>query len=133
LIFSGGLSFQFSGNALSRMAIKNHVKFSKLNAFSWESNWEIKTAPKDELQDLLATVVCNQLDAEKENLKLETDLSDLDADSVDVVAILNSLESEFKKKYNKDVGIPNEKLGSVKKFGDLMNVVYDSFLACERK
>jgi acyl carrier protein len=115
------------------MAIKNHVKFSKLNAFSWESNWEIKTAPKDELQDLLATVVCNQLDAQKENLKLETDLSDLDADSVDVVAILNSLESEFKKKYNKDVGIPNEKLGSVKKFGDLMNVVYDSFLACERK
>lgn len=118
---------------LNKVSQANLMKSTRLFAFSWESNWQVKTASKNDLQDLLSTVVCNQLDADKENLKLETDLSDLDADSVDVVAILNSLEGEFKKKYNKEVGIPSEKLGTVKKFGDLMNVVYDAFLAAESK
>jgi acyl carrier protein len=53
--------------------------------------------------------------------------------SVDLIAIFQNLENEFKKKYDKKLAVPSEKLGSVKKFGDLMNVVYEAFHSTEGK
>ena len=68
--------------------------------------------------DKVKAILAEQLDVEAETLSLETDIGkDLNADSLDVVEILMSLEDEF------DVEIPDEEIENIKTIGDLVEYI----------
>jgi acyl carrier protein len=102
----------------------------------WEMNWELKRVNKDELFEITKDVIGNQLDeVDKTALSLETNLSaDLDADSVDVVAILLALEERFKEgSETKRTVMPTDKLSEIKYVADLVTVMYEVLLEIEKK
>lgn len=68
--------------------------------------------------DKIKTILAEQLDVEAESLTLETDIAkDLNADSLDVVEILMSIEDEF------SVEIPDEEIENIKTIGDLVEYI----------
>ncbi len=68
--------------------------------------------------DKIKTILAEQLDVEADTLTMETDIAkDLNADSLDVVEILMSLEDEF------DVEIPDEEIENIKTIGDLVEYI----------
>lgn len=63
-------------------------------------------------------ILCQQLDVEEEKVTMEANISDdLNADSLDVVDMLMSLEDEF------DVEIPDEEIENIKTVGDLVHYI----------
>ena len=63
-------------------------------------------------------VVAEQLDAEVEDMTMETSLmKDLDADSLDAVEIIMALEDEF------DIEIPDEEAEKFKNIGDIVSYI----------
>lgn len=63
-------------------------------------------------------VVAEQLDAEVEDMTMETSLmKDLDADSLDAVEIIMALEDEF------DVEIPDEDAEGFKSIGNIVDYI----------
>ena len=68
--------------------------------------------------DKIKSILAEQLDVDAEELTLETDIArDLNADSLDVVEILMSLEDEF------SVEIPDEEIENIKTIGDLAEYI----------
>lgn len=68
--------------------------------------------------DKVKTILAEQLDVDAQTLSMETDIAkDLNADSLDVVEILMSLEDEF------DVEIPDEEIENIKTIGDLVEYI----------
>ncbi|MBE6787328.1 MAG: acyl carrier protein [Ruminococcaceae bacterium] len=68
--------------------------------------------------DKIKTILADQLDVDAETLTMETDIAkDLNADSLDVVEILMSLEDEF------NVEIPDEEIENIKTIGDLVEYI----------
>ena len=68
--------------------------------------------------DKIKTILAEQLDVDAETLTMETDIAkDLNADSLDVVEILMSLEDEF------SVEIPDEEIENIKTIGDLVEYI----------
>lgn len=68
--------------------------------------------------DKIKTILAEQLDVEAETLTMETDIAkDLNADSLDVVEILMSIEDEF------SVEIPDEEIENIKTIGDLVEYI----------
>lgn len=68
--------------------------------------------------DKIKTILSEQLDVEVDSLSLETDIAkDLNADSLDVVEILMSIEDEF------SVEIPDEEIENIKTIGDLVDYI----------
>lgn len=68
--------------------------------------------------DKIKTILAEQLDVDAETLSLETDIAkDLNADSLDVVEILMSIEDEF------NVEIPDEEIENIKTIGDLVEYI----------
>ncbi len=68
--------------------------------------------------DKIKSILAEQLDVDVEELTLETDIAkDLNADSLDVVEILMSLEDEF------SVEIPDEEIENIKTIGDLAKYI----------
>ena len=68
--------------------------------------------------DKIKSILAEQLDVDVEELTLETDIArDLNADSLDVVEILMSLEDEF------SVEIPDEEIENIKTVGDLISYI----------
>ncbi len=68
--------------------------------------------------DKIKSILAEQLDVDVEELTLETDIArDLNADSLDVVEILMSLEDEF------SVEIPDEEIENIKTIGDLAEYI----------
>ena len=68
--------------------------------------------------DKVKTILAEQLDVDAEALSMETDIAkDLNADSLDVVEILMSLEDEF------SVEIPDEEIENIKTIGDLVEYI----------
>ena len=68
--------------------------------------------------DKIKTILAEQLDVDSETLTMETDIAkDLNADSLDVVEILMSIEDEF------SVEIPDEEIENIKTIGDLVEYI----------
>ncbi len=68
--------------------------------------------------DKIKSILAEQLDVDVEDLTLDTDIAkDLNADSLDVVEILMSLEDEF------SVEIPDEEIENIKTIGDLAEYI----------
>lgn len=68
--------------------------------------------------DKIKTILAEQLDVDEESLALDTDIAkDLNADSLDVVEILMSIEDTF------DVEIPDEEIENIKTIGDLVEYI----------
>jgi acyl carrier protein len=68
--------------------------------------------------DKIKEIFADQLDVDAETLTLDTDMAkDLNADSLDVVEILMSIEDEF------GVEIPDEEIENIKTIGDLVEYI----------
>ena len=68
----------------------------------------------------VAAILAEQLDAEEETITLETNLvEDLEADSLDVVDLVMTLEDEF------DMEIPDEDIVDVRTVGDIVKYLED--------
>lgn len=68
--------------------------------------------------DKIKTILAEQLDVDADTLTAETDIAkDLNADSLDVVEILMSIEDEF------EVEIPDEEIENIKTIGDLVEYI----------
>lgn len=68
--------------------------------------------------DKIKNILAEQLDVEADTLTMETDIGkDLNADSLDVVEILMSIEDEF------DVEIPDEEIENIKTIGDVVEYI----------
>lgn len=65
-------------------------------------------------------ILCDQLDVNAEKVTMEASITDdLDADSLDVVDLVMSLEEEF------DVEIPDEEVENIKTVGDIVKYIED--------
>lgn len=65
------------------------------------------------ITERVATIVCNQLDVEKDKVKPEASfINDLGADSLDIVELVMELEEEF------DMSIPDEDAESIRTVGE---------------
>lgn len=66
-------------------------------------------------------MLADQLDADEEELTMETNIGrDLEADSLDVVELLMSIEDEF------NVEIPDEEIENIKTIGDLTEYIQNN-------
>lgn len=103
---------------------------------SWKTNWELKTLTHDELFTLVKKVLLTQLDDLNENDILLTSnlLTDYDADSVDIVAMLLNFEELFKSSAQAtQTVIPTDKLGQIILVEDLFDVIYQVLVEIEKK
>ncbi|MBQ6847602.1 MAG: acyl carrier protein [Clostridia bacterium] len=63
-------------------------------------------------------MLADQLDADENELTMETNIAkDLDADSLDVVELLMTIEDEF------NIEIPDEEIENIKTIGDLTEYI----------
>ncbi len=63
-------------------------------------------------------MLADQLDADEAELTMETNIAkDLDADSLDVVELLMTIEDEF------SIEIPDEEIENIKTIGDLTEYI----------
>ena len=68
--------------------------------------------------DKIKNILAEQLDVDADTLTMETDIGkDLNADSLDVVEILMSIEDEF------DVEIPDEEIENIKTIVDVVEYI----------
>ncbi len=71
--------------------------------------------------ETIRNILADQLSIDPESLTMETDmLNDLDADSLDVVDVVMSLEDEF------GIEIPDEAIEGMRLVGDLVKYVEDN-------
>ncbi|HVR73792.1 MAG TPA: acyl carrier protein [Planctomycetota bacterium] len=72
----------------------------------------------NEISDKVATIVCNQLDVERDKVKPEASfINDLGADSLDIVELVMELEEEF------DMSIPDEDAEHIKTVGEAVEYI----------
>ncbi len=72
----------------------------------------------DEIAEKVSTIVCNQLDVEKEKVKPEASfINDLGADSLDIVELVMELEEEF------DMSIPDEDAEKIRTVGEAIDYI----------
>lgn len=68
--------------------------------------------------DKIKKLIADQLDADEENIKMESSITeDLHADSLDVVDLIMEIESAF------DIEIPDSDVENIKTVGDIVNYV----------
>ncbi len=68
--------------------------------------------------DKIKAILADQLDVDADTLTLDTDMArDLNADSLDVVEVLMSIEDEF------GVEIPDEEIENIKTIGNLVEYI----------
>ena len=73
---------------------------------------------ESDIEERVATIICNQLDVEKEKVKPETNfVNDLGADSLDIVELVMELEEEF------DMSIPDEDAEKIRTVGDAVKYI----------
>lgn len=66
-------------------------------------------------------MLADQLDADENELTMETNIAkDLDADSLDVVELLMTIEDEF------NIEIPDEEIENIKTIGDLTEYIQNN-------
>lgn len=68
--------------------------------------------------DKIKEIIADQLDADAESIKMESSITeDLHADSLDVVDLIMTIESEY------DLEIPEDKVETMKTVGDIVNYI----------
>ena len=68
--------------------------------------------------DKLKSILADQFDVEEDSITAETSLTeDLEADSLDVVDLLMSIEDEF------EIEIPDEDVTEIKTVGDIVEYI----------
>jgi len=73
---------------------------------------------ENDIEERVATIICNQLDVEKEKVKPETNfINDLGADSLDIVELVMELEEEF------DMSIPDEDAEKIRTVGEAVEYI----------
>jgi len=71
-----------------------------------------------DVMEKITKIVCEQFDVDPESISEDTNLAeDLDADSLDLVDLVMSLEDEF------DTEVPDEDLADLKTIGDIVKFV----------
>ena len=66
-------------------------------------------------------ILCDQLDLEEDNVTMDSDIiEDFEADSLDVVDLVMSLEDEF------SIEIPDEQIENVLTVGDIVHYIEDN-------
>ena len=66
-------------------------------------------------------ILAEQLDADPEEMTMDTNIAeDLEADSLDVVELLMSIEDEF------EVEIPDEEIENLKTIGDVVEYIQNN-------
>ncbi len=66
-------------------------------------------------------MLAEQLDADEDDMTMDTNIAkDLDADSLDVVELLMTIEDEF------NVEIPDEEIENIKTIGDLTEYIQNN-------
>ena len=66
-------------------------------------------------------ILCDQLDLEEDSVTMDSDIiEDFEADSLDVVDLVMSLEDEF------SIEIPDEQIENVKTVGDIVHYIEDN-------
>lgn len=96
----------------------------------WKIAWGLFSIKEEALFDIVASVIARQLeDVEKKDIKYEANLvTDYDADSVDIVAMLVCLEEVFKDSApnsSYQVVVPTDKLSEIVTVEDLFHVIYE--------
>ena len=77
-----------------------------------------RTVSDEEINDRVTNIISNQLDVEKDKVKLETNfINDLGADSLDIVELVMELEEEF------DMSIPDEDAEKIRTVGDAVDYI----------
>jgi acyl carrier protein len=102
----------------------------------WKDNWELKSLTFEQLFDIICQVATKQLDElDPAELKLTANLvSEYDADSVDVVAMLLYLEDIFKNaSHSTRTVVPTDKLGDIHLVEDVLDIIYEVLLGIESK
>ena len=102
----------------------------------WKTNWELKSLNFDQLFNIISKIITKQLDDVKpSDVKLDANLViDYEADSVDGVAMLLSLEDIFKNASHKTrTVVPTDKLGQVVLVEDIIDIIYEVLLDIENK
>lgn len=68
--------------------------------------------------DKLKDIIVDQLNVDEDRVTLEANIQeDLDADSLDIVDLINSIEDQF------DISIPEEAVEEIKTVGDMVNYI----------
>jgi acyl carrier protein len=102
----------------------------------WKTNWELKSLTSDQLLNIVVEIITKQLDGvEKAEVTLLSNLLiDFEADSVDIVAMLLSLEDMFKNaSQTTRTVVPTDKVGEVILVEDLFDIIYEVLLTTEHK
>lgn len=69
----------------------------------------------------IKAILCEQLDLEEEKVTLESDIvEDFEADSLDVVDLIMSIEDEF------GVEVPDEEIENFKTVGDVVRYIEEN-------
>jgi acyl carrier protein len=77
-------------------------------------------AKADDVKEKVIEIVCEQLNAKKEDVKMETSfINDLGADSLDTVELVMEFEERF------DVEIPDSDAEKIRTIGDAVNYISD--------
>lgn len=71
-----------------------------------------------EFIELARKILAEQLDQNPQDIAMDTNLEDLDADSIDVVEMIMALEDAY------DVEFPEEGLENLSTFGSLVTALY---------
>ena len=71
--------------------------------------------------DKVKKMLAEQLDADEDTLTMETNIAkDLDADSLDVVELLMTIEDEF------NIEIPDEEIENIRTIGELTEYIQNN-------
>lgn len=72
-----------------------------------------------EFIDLARKILAEQLDLDPQEITMDTNLEDLDADSIDVVEMIMALEDVY------DVEFPEDGMEDLSTFGTLIKILYE--------
>ena len=73
---------------------------------------------ESDIEERVATIICNQLDVEKEKVKPETNfVNDLGADSLDIVELVMELEEAF------EMSIPDDDAEKIRTVGEAIDYI----------
>ncbi len=70
--------------------------------------------------DKVREIICEQLEVNEEDVTMDSTMDDLEADSLDLVDIIMSLEDEFQ------IEISDEALESFTSVGDIVNFIEEA-------
>jgi len=74
-----------------------------------------------EVFEKVRQILCDQLDLEEDKVTMDSDIvEDFEADSLDVVDLVMSLEDEF------NIEIPDEEVENIKTVGDVVRYIEDN-------